>query len=67
MDPGIAQAFANSTAISRKLRMTSYMPLIYFLCLLVRKGTGANLLKVGSKRRRTRQEILDFKSETKAR
>ena len=32
----------------------------------MKKGTGANLLKVGSKRRRTRQEILDFKTEAKA-
>ena len=28
-------------------------------------GSGANLLKIGAKRRRTRQEILDEKEEAR--
>ena len=36
-----------------------------FFALLASHGIGANLLKVGTKRRRTRQEILDEKEEAR--
>ena len=37
--------------------------LIFFRVHVASKGVGANLCKVGSKRRRTRQEILDDREE----
>ena len=45
MDPALAAAFGNSTHFSSKYRM--------FLTVAGAKGTGAHLLKAGSKRRRT--------------
>ena len=33
------------------------------LCLIVNKGSAVNMLKVGSKRRRTKQEIAEEKQE----
>ena len=45
MDPALAAAFSNSTHFSSKYRM--------FLTVADAKGTGAHLLKAGSKRRRT--------------
>ena len=71
MDPEVAAAFANSTAVS-----STYHLVICSICNnnniltilsihVVSKGVGANLCKVGSKRRRTRQEILDDKEESR--
>ena len=74
MDPEVAAAFANSTAVS-----STYHLVICSICSIcnnnniliilsihvVSKGVGANLCKVGSKRRRTRQEILDDKEESR--
>ena len=53
MDPQLAAAFGNSTHFSRKYRIP--------LTNADSKGSGAHLLKDGSKRRRTRQQIADDK------
>ena len=47
MDPGLAAAFNNSTHFSRKYRTV--------LTAIDAKGSGAQLLKSESKRRRTKQ------------
>ena len=62
LDPDLADAFTRSTSVSSK-----YPHFIIFgddangrdlfICL-ASKGSGAMLLKVGSKRRRTKNEIL---------
>ena len=53
MDPALAAAFGNSTHFSRKYRI--------ILTAIDSKGSGAHLLKTGSKRRRTKQQITDDK------
>ena len=62
MDPAVAEAFAASTSVSCKcpfcLCAPSLSNLFVFLAGVVSKGIGAQLLKVGSKRRRTTKEIL---------
>jgi len=65
MDPDVYAAFANSTAISSKLLLIFFIfdIITIFLVHAASKGVGADLCKVGSKRRRTRQEILDHREE----
>ena len=53
MDPGLAAAFNNSTHHSSKYRIV--------LTFTDSKGSGAQLLKIGSKRRRTKQQVADDK------
>ena len=53
MDPQLASAFSNSTHFSRKYRIQ--------LTTSDSRGSGAHLLKDGSKRRRTKQQIADDK------
>ena len=54
MDPSLAAAFGNSTHFSRKYSIIPDKT-------AVSKGSGAHMLKVGSKRRRTKQQIADDK------
>ena len=68
MDPDVAAAFSNSTAVSSKYPCSSFSSFFSIMLtilsfLTASKGVGVNLLKVGSKRRRTRQEVLDQKEE----
>ena len=71
MDPEVYAAFTNSTAVSSKYLSISSIILISTSILTIlslhiaSKGVGVNLLKVGTKRRRTRQEILDDKEEAR--
>ena len=62
VDADIAAAFNKSTFISRKYFaftiMTSVVNLFVIVYPVETKGVGAMLLKVGSKRRRTKNEIL---------
>ena len=52
LDPDVAAAFEASTAVSRKCRRL-YDTLIDLFLFAVQKGSSANMLKIGSKRRRT--------------
>ena len=52
LDPDVAAAFAASTAVSRKYLIHYFLTHLFFL-LAVHKGSSVNMLKVGSKRRRT--------------
>ena len=49
MDPQLAAAFQNSTHFSRKYRI--------IVIIADQKGSGAHMLKVESKRRRTKQQM----------
>ena len=67
LDPDIAAAFTKSTSISSKYQCIQRPPfkhLINFLPFLIaQKGISANLCKIGSKRRRTHQELIEEKKE----
>ena len=66
MDPDIAKAFVSSNAVSSKqldLHESHFHFHKTFLISSASKGNSAFLLKVGTKRRRTRQEIQDEKEE----
>ena len=52
MDAELAEAFAASTKVSRKFFILNIFNL--FLNFLVHYGVGANMLKISSKRRRTK-------------
>ena len=68
MDPQMAQAFHQSTAVSSKLLLIalnqSYQSSFFFSA---QKGIGANMLKVGVKRRRTKTQIDQDKEEAELR
>ena len=56
MDPEVAEIYAASTAVSSKLLSILnilHNKLTYF-SYIASKGIGANMLKVGTKRRRTK-------------
>ena len=67
VDPEIAEAFKHSTSVSRKskriliLSKINLMTLIFFN--IVAKGVGFQMLRVGTKRRRTKGEIEAEKLE----
>ena len=67
LDASIAKAFHASTAISCKFFFIQVLFLFILFVIdpiivsLEARGTGGMLMKVGSKRRRTKQEILDYK------
>ena len=65
MDPEVAQIYAASTAVSSKLLYILYNDLkkLIFLYYIASKGIGANMLKVGTKRRRTTKQIKADKEE----
>ena len=66
MDPDVAKAFVSSNAVSSKqldLHESHFHFHNTFLISSASKGNSAFLLKVGTKRRRTRQEIQDQKEE----
>ena len=48
MDPEVAEIYAASTAVSSKL-----LSIFNYISYIASKGIGANMLKVGTKRRRT--------------
>ena len=62
MQSRIAEAALASTAINRK-SLAGFILILYFCHLLESRGTGAHLMKIGSKRRRTKQQIEDDKLE----
>ena len=65
MDPEVAEIYAASTAVSSKLLSifdNDLIQLIYFL-YTASKGIGANMLKVGTKRRRTSNQVKSDKEE----
>ena len=65
MDPEVAEIYAASTAVSSKLLFildTDPNELTY-LSYIASKGIGANMLKVGTKRRRTKAQIHTEKEE----
>jgi len=59
MDPDVAEIYAASTAVSSKLIFildNDHNKLNYF-SYIASKGIGANMLKIGTKRRRTTKQI----------
>ena len=59
MDPEVAEIYAASTAVSSKLRsiLNTYHNKLTNFSYTASKGIGANMLKVGTKRRRTPKQI----------
>ena len=59
MDPDVAEIYAASTAVSSKLRsiLNTYHNKLTNFSYTASKGIGANMLKVGTKRRRTPKQI----------
>ena len=64
MDPEIYAAFKASTHVSCKYIFRFRVTLIL---ILENKGTSAHMLKVGTKRRRRKEEILDAREEERLR
>ena len=70
LDANVAKAFHASTAISCKslpieaFFLFNSLIINHFFDFLEARGTGGMLMKVGSKRRRTKQEIRDQKEES---
>ena len=60
MDPEIAQAYAASTAVSSRYNLLVNLNTIFNIAS---KGIGANMLKIGTKRRRTTAQIAAEKEE----
>jgi hypothetical protein len=67
LDPKIAKAYIASTAVSCRylilINLFSSPLILINICHIEQRGTGSLLMKVGSKRRRTKQEIEDQKME----
>ena len=70
LDANVAKAFHASTTIScMSILFAFFFRFFHFIIdpifvVLEARGTGGLLMKVGSKRRRTKQEILDQKEES---
>lgn len=68
IDPDVLAAFKKSSLVSSKYLDLCYLfliPCAHFIFALVGKSaTGASLLKVGSKRKRTKREIAEDKAQT---
>ena len=56
LDSEVHQAFLESSAVSRKYPIVLLF-LTPFFIFLVQKGASANMLKIGTKRRRTQAQI----------
>ena len=65
MDPEVAEIYAASTAVSSKLKfiLNTYLSELTYFSNIASKGIGANMLKVGTKRRRTSKQIKAEKEE----
>ena len=65
MDPEVAEIYAASTAVSSKLLsiLDNDPNKLTYLSYIASKGIGANMLKVGTKRRRTTKQIKADKEE----
>ena len=65
MDPEVAEIYAASTAVSSKLNfiLNTYLSELTYFSNIASKGIGANMLKVGTKRRRTSKQIKAEKEE----
>ena len=65
IDPAILQAFKSSSLVSSKWfyqnKISPFFHLLIFLFVDDKSAIGANLMKIGSKRKRGRQEIKDEK------
>ena len=59
MDPEVAEIYAASTAVSSKLLsiIDNDSNKLTYLSYIASKGIGANMLKVGTKRRRTTKQV----------
>ena len=59
MDPEVAEIYAASTAVSSKLLyiIDNDPNQITIFSYIASKGIGANMLKVGTKRRRTTKQV----------
>ena len=69
LDSGVAAAFHASSAVSRKYNLWS-APVFAFTTMLLTKyivqnGCAVNMLKVGSKRRRTTDQVLAERQDSK--
>ena len=58
MDPEVAAAFPASTAVSRTYYFLISLILLF---MIVVKGCGVDMLKMGNARRRSKKEIMDQK------
>ena len=56
MDPEVAAAFQASTAVSRTYYFLISLILLF---MIVMKGCGVDMLKMGNARRRSKKEIMD--------
>ena len=63
MDEDVYEAFTQSTAVSCKYSQLFFLFLIQVSVVVANRGVSANMLKVGSKRRRTQAEIKADKEE----
>ena len=63
LDPAVAAAFAASTAVSRKYRCIA--AIIFLTFLSVQNGVGVNMLKAGTKRRRSAAAVKAERDESK--
>ena len=65
MDPEVAEIYAASTAVSSKLNfiLNAYLSELTYFSNIASKGIGANMLKVGTKRRRTSKQVKAEKEE----
>ena len=64
LDPAVAAAFAASTAVSRMYRCIFVIVLLIFLS--VQNGVGVNMLKAGTKRRRSTVAVKSERNESKS-
>ena len=64
LDPAVAAAFAASTAVSRTYRCIFVIVLLTFLS--VQNGIGVNMLKAGTKRRRSAVAVKAERNESKS-
>ena len=65
VDPRIAAVFNNSTFVSRKYSLTDNISntLMIFIYNIESKGSAYGMMKIGSKRRKTKTEIEELKEE----
>ena len=65
MDPEGAEIYAASTAVSSKLKfiLNTYLSELTYFSNIASKGIGANMLKVGTKRRRTSKQVKAEREE----
>ena len=65
MDPEVAEIYAASTAVSSKLKfiLNTYLSELTYFANIASKGIDANMLKVGTKRRRISKQVKAEREE----